>query len=389
MTSGPLISVVVPCYNYGEYLVETIDSVLYSTFIDLEIIVVDDGSNDPATIEVLQSIKDKPKTRIMHQSNKGVAAARNNGIAAANGKYILPLDAEDLIHPTFLEKACWIMEFYPEVGFVSSWVKAFGTEKWTNDSPQYNFYNQLFHNYICGTSLIRKEAFIQAGGYKSNFVVMGYEDWDFWISLGEKGWYGFQIFERLFFYRRHGRSMIHQAIEHHDELVNQIHARHPALYQPQNMEKLRRTWDDSPVLQMTPLLAKNSVWHSYPIKPMHHNRKRWLLIMPHIRRAQLQPASLNFIDGLHADHYAVTMVATEFLTGSNMEEFDWLTDDIFHLSLYVPKIELKLDMMERMISKLIVTRDIERVFLLGSRQGHYLRPYLAKGFPHIPFDIVD
>lgn len=71
MTSSPLVSVVIPCYNYGKYLNATIDSVLYSTFQDFEIIVVDDGSNDSATVEVIKSLKDKPKTRIIRQSNKG------------------------------------------------------------------------------------------------------------------------------------------------------------------------------------------------------------------------------------------------------------------------------------------------------------------------------
>lgn len=388
MIDVPLISVVIPCYNYGQFLGETIDSVLNSTFQDVEIIVVDDGSTDPVTIAMLSSLT-KPKTRLLKQTNQGVAAARNSGILAAKGKYILPLDADDLIHPTFLEKAFWIMELFPRVGFVSPRVKAFGTENWVHDAPQYNFHTQLFHNITCGTSLFLKEAFIQAGGYKSGFVVMGYEDWDFWISLGEKGWYGYQIFERLFLYRRHGRSMVHEAIDHHDQLVEQIKARHPMLYQDDYLKDLKREWEKSPLLDMNPRILKGSAWHDYSTKPMSKRLPKWMLLMPQTRRDRLSPRCLNFIDGLHSDYYSVTMVATEFTTDADIDEFSWLTTDIFHLSLYVPKIELKIDIMERFISKLIVTREIDRIFLLGSRQGQYLMPYIQNGFPRIPIEIIE
>ncbi|MGU3472554.1 glycosyltransferase family 2 protein [Paenibacillus sp. D51F] len=388
MPDDPLISVVIPCYNYGQFLGETIDSVLNSTFQDVEIIVVDDGSTDPATIAMLAALT-KPKTRVIKKKNQGVAAARNSGILEARGTYILPLDSDDLIHPTFLEKAFWIMELFPKVGFVSPWVKAFGTENWVHDAPQYNFYTQLSHNITCGTSLFRKEACIQAGGYKSGFVVMGYEDWDFWISLGEKGWHGYQIFERLFLYRRHGRSMVHEAIDHHDQLVEQIKARHPMLYQEDYLKELKRKWELSPLLDMSPRILKGSAWHNYSTKPMSTKLPKWMLIVPQTRRDRLSPRCLNFIDGLHSDYYSVTMVATEYITDSDVDEFSWLTSDIFHLSLYVPKIELKLDIMERLISKLIVTRGIDRIFLLGSRQGHYLLPYILNGFPHIPIEVIE
>ncbi|WP_165822525.1 glycosyltransferase family 2 protein [Paenibacillus montanisoli] len=389
MSGDPLISVVIPCYNYGEYLEETIDSVLNSTFQDVEIIVVDDGSDDPGTVHLLSSL-DKPKTTVIKQSNKGVAAARNKGFTEAKGKYILPLDADDLIHPTYLEKAFWIMELFPRVGFVSPQVKAFGTENWVHDAPQYNFHKLLFHNIACGTSLLRKEAFVQAGGYKSGFVVMGYEDWDFWITVGEKGWYGYSIFERLFLYRRHGRSMVHEAIDHHEQLVGQIKARHPLLYQEDYLNQLKQRWENnSPLKDMSPRIQNGSDWQNYTSKQTTPNKPRWLLLMPQTNRERLSPRCLNFVDGLHSDFYVVTMVGTEYVTGSDIDEFSWLTSDIFNLPLYVPKIELKLDIMERLISKLIATRGIDRIFLLGSRQGHYLRPYIQNGFPHIPIEIIE
>jgi len=94
-----LVSVIIPCYNQGQYLTESIGSVLASDHQKIEIIVVDDGSTDPETCRILGGL-DYPKTRLIRRENGGLAAARNSGIAAAQGRYILPLDADDRIGPT-------------------------------------------------------------------------------------------------------------------------------------------------------------------------------------------------------------------------------------------------------------------------------------------------
>ena len=102
--SNPTVSVVIPCYNQGQYLDEAVESVISQTYQDFEIIIINDGSNDLETIEILKNYQ-KPKTRIIHTENQGVIAARNRAIEAAQGKYILPLDADDKIGNTYLEEA--------------------------------------------------------------------------------------------------------------------------------------------------------------------------------------------------------------------------------------------------------------------------------------------
>jgi hypothetical protein len=92
----PEVSVIIPCYNQGQYLHEAIDSVLAQTFTDLEIIVVDDGSTDPATREILDTLN-RTNTWLLRRKNGGLAAARNSGISTASGRYILPLDCDDRI----------------------------------------------------------------------------------------------------------------------------------------------------------------------------------------------------------------------------------------------------------------------------------------------------
>src|ERR1700736_2112376 len=115
----PRVSVVIPCFNLGEYVDEAVDSVLCQTLQDLEIVIVNDGSTDPHTNAKLAGYS-KPRTRVIQTENQGLAAARNVGIADSRGDYILPLDADDRIAPTFLEKTAAVLDQHPEIGIVYS-----------------------------------------------------------------------------------------------------------------------------------------------------------------------------------------------------------------------------------------------------------------------------
>jgi glycosyltransferase involved in cell wall biosynthesis len=107
----PRVSVVIPCYNQGHYLPEAVASVLRQAFNDHEIIIVNDGSNDDVTRELLHSYTPASNTFVVNSENQGLASARNNGIRVVSGEYILPPDADDTIEPHYLQKAiiCWII----------------------------------------------------------------------------------------------------------------------------------------------------------------------------------------------------------------------------------------------------------------------------------------
>lgn len=223
------VSVVIPCYNYGHFLNEAIESCLNSTFKDIEIIVVNDGSTDSNTIKILNNI-DNFKIRVIHQENQGLGAARNSGIREAKGEYILPLDADDKIHPTLIEKEYKILKEKPELGFVTHWTEAFGIEDFVWDVPCFDVETLLKRNIVCVTSLFRKNAWIEAGGYNEQMSEQGFEDWDFWISIVENGWSGYTIPEILFYYRRHGRTMFDNANEKYDKLYKEIKNNHKEIY---------------------------------------------------------------------------------------------------------------------------------------------------------------
>jgi glycosyltransferase involved in cell wall biosynthesis len=107
---NPLVSIIVPIYNAAPYLQETLESIIASTYRPIEVVMVDDGSKDDS-LTIAQDICNKhPECRVLSQANSGVSVARNKAIRNANGTYILPVDADDKIADTFIEKAVKILE---------------------------------------------------------------------------------------------------------------------------------------------------------------------------------------------------------------------------------------------------------------------------------------
>lgn len=203
----PKVSVVIPCYNHGGFLMETLDSLQTQTFTDFEIIVVNDGSTDEATVALMQSLK-SANTRVFHTANKGVSAARNKGIEEAFGDYILPLDADDKIGPNYLKLSVDVLESRPEVAIVYGERVLFGEREGIDPLPDYHFRALLIDNCIYPAALFRKADWKTVGGY-SEKMVYGWEDWDFWISLSGLNKGVVKIPEILFFYRVRSSSRDH------------------------------------------------------------------------------------------------------------------------------------------------------------------------------------
>ncbi len=181
----PLVSIIIPCYNQGQYLAESIGSVLASDFYDLEIIVVDDGSTDPATITLLEQLN-HPKTKLIRQENRGLAGARNRGIAEAQGTYILPLDADDRIGPGYLSQAVAALEADPNLGIVYCRAEKFGAEQGEWRLAPFSRWRMGLGNIIFCSAFYRRADWQQVGGYDET-LRRGWEDWDFWLSLLELG----------------------------------------------------------------------------------------------------------------------------------------------------------------------------------------------------------
>jgi Glycosyl transferase family 2 len=207
MTGRPLVSVVIPCFNLGAYLDEAVQSVLAQTVTDLEILVVDDGSTDPDTT-LLLSAASWPRTRVFRTDNRGLARARNFLIGHAQGEFLCALDADDKLHPTYLENTLNAFQQDPGLTFVSSRLQMFGEEnRVTPDDLRCDLPTLLVDCPVYCAALTRRAAVVAVGGYDEHMPAQGNEDWDLWISLLEAGHRGLILPEVLFFYRRRPGSM--------------------------------------------------------------------------------------------------------------------------------------------------------------------------------------
>lgn len=195
------VSVIIPCYNQGKYLKDSIGSVINSTYPNIEIIVINDGSTDD-TGEIINELKTRyPEIKFINIENSGVCTARNIGVKNSSGDYILPLDADDKIGAEYIEKAVKILDNNSNIGLVYCDAEFFGQfrKKWELKSATIE--NMLVQNRIFPSALFRRETFDKTGGYKT-VMEKGCEDWELWISIIETGAEIYKIPETLFFYRK-------------------------------------------------------------------------------------------------------------------------------------------------------------------------------------------
>jgi glycosyltransferase involved in cell wall biosynthesis len=202
LTTSNFVSVVIPSYNHARYLREAVESVIAQTHIGWEIVIVDDGSTDN-TVEVAEQLiaeHSTKKIRLVRKKNGGPADARNAGISVALGGWILPLDGDDKIAPTFLEKAFYLAENIPGTNFVYSDLQEFEERHDAWAGSPYSLSTIMSQNTFPCCSMFKRELWGRSGGYPRDFP-WGAEDYSFWLSLAQLGLKVQRIAEPLFLYR--------------------------------------------------------------------------------------------------------------------------------------------------------------------------------------------
>jgi len=195
------VSVIIPCYNHGEFLDEAVNSVLGQTLQDFEIIIVNDGSTDSTTINKINAY-DNSLIKVINIENSGVSTARNIGIENAKSPYILTLDADDKIGNNYCKKGVEVLDNNLSVGIVYCQAGNFGKKEGKWDLPEFSMERMLSANIIFSASFFRKADWKKVGGYNTN-MVHGLEDYDFWLSILSLGRKVCQIPEIMFYYRMH------------------------------------------------------------------------------------------------------------------------------------------------------------------------------------------
>lgn len=175
-----LVSIIIPCYNKAPYIAETIESALSQTYPDIEIVVIDDGSTDDSASIINRYCSRGIK--FIQQKNQGVCIARNNAIHQSTGEFIVPLDADDLLAPTYIQKCIeWFCD-NSSTKLVYTLGEFFGDRTGAISIPPYDWNTLLWYSIIPATSMYRRADFDRIGGYNPN-MQYALEDWDFYLSL--------------------------------------------------------------------------------------------------------------------------------------------------------------------------------------------------------------
>lgn len=226
----PLVSVVIPYFRLERFVEDTVRSVFEQKHRRVEVIVVNDGSLRPDDI-VLAELATRFPIRVLTQPNSGLGRARNAGIAQSRGAYVLPLDADNMLHPAFIRRCLDVLEEEPAIAFVTTWSQYIDEEgrEWSGLAAGYqpigNRPPAVLEDNVAGdaAAVIRKRVFDLGHWYSPELT--SYEDWQFYRELHAAGLFGRAIPERLLLYRVRAESMIRDVgLDQHVRLFGEMTA---------------------------------------------------------------------------------------------------------------------------------------------------------------------
>jgi glycosyltransferase involved in cell wall biosynthesis len=274
------VAVVVPCFNDGETLPATLASLIGEEA--HELVVVDDGSDDPATLETLARLADEGTT-VVHRENGGLSAARMTGVEATKAPYIFPLDADDAVVPGALAALADALDVSADAALAWGEVEVWGElEAELAVARSLDPWLLTYLNDVPVASLLRRSALEDVGGWSMG---SGYEDWDLWLALAERGYSGVHVPRPTLRYRRRSGRMLEDCTPHHGALYAKLRDRHPAVFAARPLNRLRST---------APLRAKLAfpIVEALPLNPFTRhriylfvNRPRQTVSLRRLRRA--------------------------------------------------------------------------------------------------------
>ncbi len=213
------VSIIIPCFNQGNYLVDAIESIKVLEGWPYEVIIVNDGSTDEFTNDYTRKLQ-REGYQVIFQENQGLSAARNAGIAKATAPYILPLDADNLVKTPYLKSAVDILDSDSSISVVYSDTLFFENETGIRQPGEFNLQRLMLFNYIDACGLIRRSALEKVGGYDTQ-LKHGLEDWEMWLRLSFAGYKFYYLREIGYHYRVRSGSMIRTIFQQH-EIMNEI-----------------------------------------------------------------------------------------------------------------------------------------------------------------------
>jgi glycosyltransferase involved in cell wall biosynthesis len=248
----PRVSIIVPCFNAGTDLERAISSAVAQTYRDFEVVVVDDGSTDAATLATLSAVARRPGVTVHRTENRGPSAARNTAITRSRGAYILPLDADDYLAATYLARTVPLLDEDATLGVAYTWVGLTGQHTGTWKTGDFTVPALLVRCTLHVTALYRREVWAAVGGYDPRFVD-GADDWDFWLSAAGRGVTARCVPEVLAYYQRSDRSRERKARAPGvaGRVMRMLVTKHRALYEAHLEEALAGLYEHLAATSLT------------------------------------------------------------------------------------------------------------------------------------------
>ena len=372
----PLISIVTPYYNADKYIEQTTISILNQTFPFWEWIIVNDGSTNTNTEEVLKNICNKDsRIRVLNKKIGGPAAARYYGVQNSKSDIIFCLDADDLIDNTMLECGYFSLLTNPMASFAYTSICTFGDDNYLY-SPLFDTMAERKENLISVAAFIRKEDFLSVKDYPT--LPKGvHEDWYMWLSLLSRKCIPIRMNFYGFWYRRMNTGRLNSinsdkkkskiAEKYIKNKGNKIKERVGAIQFPTSCNYDFDTYPNQIEWKKAPINVKGE-------------KKRLLCIFPWSVIGGADIFNLNLLTGLKKNGYEITVVTTEPREYMFRQSFEEVVDEYFDLTTFLNRKDWA-----PFISYLIKSRNIDIVLESNSFYGYYAIPWLKCKHPDVIF----
>lgn len=372
-TVEALVSVITPYYNAGKYFEETFNSVVNQTFPWFEWIIVDDGSTVEADVTLLERyVKKDSRIRVIYQENSGPSCARNTGFANAHTDLVVPLDADDLISPQFLECLYWSLLYNSDAAWAYSDSYGFQNQEYI---WQHSFDAERLkrENMLVATAMIRKKDYEEIGGYKVEKWSYN-EDWRFWLEMLEKHKKPVHIDSELFWYRRVNRGRL-SSIKNNPERVK---------FDKKIIQEAANKADGT--VKGVEYPVSKSVYPFYKPQFRKWKRKsnpdkkgkRILWLIPWMVMGGADEFNLDAIAGLTKKGYENCILTTLPSENDWKQRFEEYTDEIFCMADFLDPAHFI-----EFVSYYIQSREIDILMVTNSYDSYYMLPWLRQHFPEL------
>lgn len=369
----PLVSIITPYYNAGTYFEQTYNCVMNQTFPWFEWIVVNDGSTKAEDVELIERLAATDnRIRVLHKENGGAASARNHAMRHTNTEYIVSLDADDLVDPTYIETTYFALYFHPTAGWAYTDSLGFQNQEYTWKIP-FHLERLKVSNFLIEVGTMRKQAVIDAGMYDDR-ARYSHEDWRLWLQILTKNYYPVHIGYYGAWYRRvedggynvtlKDKEKQKQALGKIKEVADKITEEVKAIEYPRASKANQF------------IKPKMSEFERKVFKT--HNKIHVMMLIPWMEMGGADLFNLDIVKRIDKSKFEISILSTVAGESTWRQRFEEYATDIFELPTF-----LDIENYAEFISYFIKSREIDVIFLTNSYYGYYLVPWLRKQFPEV------